>query len=156
MCPQQCENLTLQPKPKEDVRIGLPWAVWDRICSLDPCAALSPSAGKGLRAEGMMHWDIKGWINLGAEHRGPVRGSQSCPVNKPRELGFPDSSPNSLLTLLMCLLCPGLYFGIPAGQGMPVAHQGWGCRGSLGLSAPLAPPGQEGGSGDALPGPASQ
>lgn len=126
---------------------------WDGICCLDPWPARSPDAGKGLMGEWIMHWHIKGWINLGAlqelstEALSGFLGLPVSPTSKPRELWFPDSFPNRLLIHLMCLLCPGPYFGIPAGQGMPPAHQvwGWGCRGSLGVSAP-GTPGQDGGS----------
>lgn len=96
---------------------------WDRICCLDPRPAVNPSAGKGLMGERIMPQDIKGGINLGAplstEALPGFPGLPVSPTSKPTELGFPGSFPNSLLILLMCLVCPGPYFGNSAGQGMP-------------------------------------
>lgn len=128
---------------------------WDRICCLDPWPALSPDAGKGLMGEWIMHWHIKGWINLGAPQELSTEALSGfvelpvSPTSKPRDLWFPDSFPNSLLIHFMSLLCPGPYFGIPAGQGMPLAHQvwSWGCRGSLGVSSPPSTPGTPGQDG---------
>lgn len=118
---------------------------WDGICCLDPCPALSPSAGKGLMGEWVMHWDIEGWISLGApqelstEALSGLPGLPVSPISKPRELGFLRLLPR--FTSYPLDVPPLPWATSQQGRG---CHQltgsgAGGCRGSLGVSRPPSP-----------------